>query len=203
MSQTKSCVFCYECLEDVTYITCREERLGSIKGKKYPYIAMIARCKRCNEVLDVYNDENLKILYDAYREKHNLISLQTVRAIPGKYFIGKSVLSALLGWGEVTFTRYFDGYLPTKQYSDILVKIYEDPLYYLTILEAGKNRISEVAYRKSKRAVQELLTADSISKEQKMREFEDLLEKPSLKKAYKSITEYADSIGYELMVRER
>jgi hypothetical protein len=103
-------------------------------------------------------DENLKGLYDAYRQKNGIISLEKIREIPEKYNIGKRPLSLLLGWGEVTFSRYDEGYVPTKQYSDILQKIYDDPAYYKELLEKNKaNLKSPQAYEKSMRRVKELL----------------------------------------------
>jgi uncharacterized phage-associated protein len=144
----------------VAFSTQCKEQSGVIKGAEYPYNAMIAYCQNCNEELDVYNDENLKSLYDAYRGVHRLISLEKIREIPIMYGIGKRMLSLLLGWGELTFTRYYDGYLPTKQYSDVLQKLYDNPLQYQTLLEEGKNSISETALHKSKRAIQKLLSVN-------------------------------------------
>ena len=78
--------------------------------------------------------------------------------IPEKYAIGKRPLSLLLGWGEQTFSRYCDGDMPTKQYSEILQKIYDEPAYYAEILENNKDNFkTNVSYEKSKRAVNELL----------------------------------------------
>ena len=34
-------------------------------------------------------DGNLNALYDAYPQKHNIIALEDIRAIPEKYNIGK------------------------------------------------------------------------------------------------------------------
>jgi uncharacterized phage-associated protein len=48
--------------------------------------------------------------------------------------------------------------MPTKQYSDTLQKIYNEPGFYLTMLEENKaNLKSQMAYEKSKRATLELL----------------------------------------------
>ena len=58
----------------------------------------------------------------------------------------------------MTFSRYCEGYIPTKQYSDILKNINKDPKYYLSILESNKNLISSGSYEKSKRAIDELLS---------------------------------------------
>jgi len=138
----------------------KEEQYAPIKGEKYPYLAKVARCIHCNEKLDVYNDENLKLGYDAFREANNIISLEQIREIPEMYNIGKRVLSSLLGWGEHTFTRYYEGYLPTKEYSDKLKKLYNSPTEYRKILEEGRSDLAEVAYNKSKLAVQKFISVD-------------------------------------------
>jgi hypothetical protein len=63
----------------------------------------------------------------------------------------------------MTLTRYCDGDMPTKQYADVLQKIHEDPVYYLSILEANKgNLISQTAYEKSKRTTLELASCKTI-----------------------------------------
>jgi len=49
----------------------------------------------------------------------------------------KNLEPLLLGWGEQTFSRYCDGDLPTKQYSEILKKIYDDQHYYSTRTSEG------------------------------------------------------------------
>ena len=160
MNTSRVNIYCPECRKKVAFSTQKEERNGLVKGENYLYNRLVARCEDCNEELDVYNDENLKILYDAFRSAHDIISLEKIREIPEKYNIGKRVLSLLLGWGEQTFSRYCDGYLPTKQYSDVLKKLYDDPNIYRKILEEGKNAITDVAYRKSKRAIQALLLVE-------------------------------------------
>jgi len=119
---------------------------------------MVARCTRCGEELDVYNDENLDLLYDAYREVHEIISLHKIQEIPGKYAIGKRPLSLLLRWGELTFTRYYDGDIPTKQYAEILQRIYDEPAYFLSILENNRQEIKQSSYTKSKLKAQKLLS---------------------------------------------
>ena len=110
---------------------------GTIKGEKYNYIGKEAYCVDCGSEVyfDEVNDFNLKALYDVYREKNDIASLETILAIPEKYAIGKRPLSLLLGWGEQTFSRYCDGDIPTKQYSDTLKKIYAEPNYYAELLE--------------------------------------------------------------------
>lgn len=84
--------------------------------------------------------------------------MSVILSIPEKYSIGKRPLSLLLGWGEQTFTRYCDGDIPTKQYSEILLRIYNEPSYYSELLENGKDNLkSQSSYEKSKQAVDALL----------------------------------------------
>ena len=48
--------------------------------------------------------------------------------------------------------------MPTKQYSEILSKIYENPIYYAELLQAGKENLkTTAAYEKSKKAVDALI----------------------------------------------
>lgn len=160
-------VFCAECRNDVAYTVTKEKMNGTLKGEFYGYIGKIARCAGCGKEIYVaeMNDYNLKALYDVYREKNGIIALGKVLEIPGKYSIGKRPLSLLLGWGEQTFSRYCDGDIPSKQYSEILQRIYDDPYYYNKILEQNKDNLkTTTAYEKSKRKLNSILGIDSDSK---------------------------------------
>lgn len=157
---TKNLVFCEECRNDVEYTITEVPMVGTIKGAEYHYTGKEARCVHCHTRIYVpeINDFNLKALYDVYRQKNGIVSLDVILAIPEKYAIGKRPLSLLLGWGEQTFSRYCDGDIPTRQYSEILARIYEDPIYYAELLEAGKaNLKSQTSYEKSRKAVDAIL----------------------------------------------
>ena len=122
-------IFCEECRESIHPYIKSEKMSGKIKGIEYNYIGKIARRNKCNNEVYVpdINDHNLEMLYNEYRAKNNIISLDVIRSIPQKCAIGKRPLSILLGWGEQTFTRYYDGDVPSKQHSDILKMIYDNP----------------------------------------------------------------------------
>lgn len=157
---SKNLVFCEECRKDVEYTIKEIQMAGIIKGTEYHYTGKEARCISCNSRVYVpeINDSNLKALYEVYRKENGIVPLDVIRAIPEKYAIGKRPLSLLLGWGEQTFSRYCDGDMPTKQYSEILTRIYENPTYYAELLEAGKRNLkSQTAYEKSRKAVDALL----------------------------------------------
>ena len=156
-------VFCEECRNDVSYIEKTIPMVGTIRDKEYSYIGREAYCADCGSQVFVpeITDANLRTLNDVYRQAKWIISLDQIREIPEKYDIGKRPLSLLLGWGEQTFSRYYDGDMPTKQYSDILTRIYNEPQFYSELLELNKGNLkSTLAYEKSHRAVTALLSVN-------------------------------------------
>lgn len=156
--------FCEICRADVRYTVEEKEMTGKIRGEEYAYIGKEAKCAHCGAYVDVeeITDYNLKALYDVFRKQNGIVSLEKIQAIPERYAIGKRPLSILLGWGEHTFTRYYDGDMPTRQYSDILNRLFDDPNYYLRILEENKSRLtSEQSYQKSKKAVEALIADET------------------------------------------
>lgn len=158
--------FCEECRNDVEYTTASVPMTGTIKGKEYHYTGTEARCADCGNLVFVpeISDDNLRSLYNVFREENGIVSLDVICAIPEKYDIGKRPLSLLLGWGELTFSRYCDGDIPTRQYSDILQRIYNEPQFYSDLLEANKaNLKSQRTYEKTRRAVDALLSVDTLS----------------------------------------
>ena len=156
--------FCEECRNDVEYTTASVPMTGTIKGKEYHYTGTEARCADCGSLVFVpeISDDNLRSLYNVFREENGIVSLDVICAIPEKYDIGKRPLSLLLGWGELTFSRYCDGDIPTRQYSDILQRIYNEPQFYSELLEANKaNLKSQRTYEKTRRAVDALLSVNA------------------------------------------
>ena len=153
-------VFCPECRQDVRYTVIKRKESANLKGEAYEFVSHMAYCEKCDGEVYVakLEDANLKALYDVYRQRNDIISLEEIREIPEKYGIGKRPLSLLLGWGEQTFSRYYDGDMPTKQYSQMLKQIYAGPDFYLSFLESNKEKLkSDITYKKSRAATERLL----------------------------------------------
>lgn len=92
-----------------------------------------------------------------------LIRREEILQILKKYNIGRKPLSLLLGWGQTTILRYLNGITPTPEYSKELLHILKDPSYYFEILTTNRDRITELAFRKSHQAVQTLLIGSRLS----------------------------------------
>lgn len=124
------CEKCKKVLDRYNIVERKMER--TLKGVPYSFIGKEAICPDCGtEVMTSETSEfNNKKLYDEYRKEHDLISLEEILSIPNKYHVSKRNISKYLGWGEITFTRYCLGYMPTKQNSDILRKVSNDSEYF-------------------------------------------------------------------------
>jgi uncharacterized phage-associated protein len=95
-------------------------------------------------------------------EVNAAVSVDEIQQIITNYKIGKKPLARLLGWGETTIIRYLEGDAPTTEYSDKLRAILGNPTYYYSILMRNKDNLTNVAFRKSKKAVLERLMQSKI-----------------------------------------
>lgn len=86
-------------------------------------------------------------------DTRQVITTEQISCILEDYRIGKKPLAKLLGWGETTIIRYMDGDIPTGEYAWKLKKIFESPQYYYEILTQNRENITDVAFKKSKKAV--------------------------------------------------
>lgn len=152
--------YCETCRGLREYVVAKAPATGRLKGEEYGYLSDVARCAACGTDVDVgsIRDRNLDALYDAFRAKNGIVPRDVVARLPAKYGIGKRPLSRILGMGELTFTRYLDGAVPSTPYSELLRRVDEDPRFYLELLEGNRDKLdSDKAYEKSLRTVMGLM----------------------------------------------
>lgn len=70
-----------------------------------------------------------------------------------RYDIGKKPLSRLLGWGDTTVMRYLDGVEPNREFAGRIQELAENPWMYADVLESNKEKLTDTAYRKTRKAV--------------------------------------------------
>jgi len=92
----------------------------------------------------------------------NIISVDELNELLSRYAIGKKPLAALLNWGATTVLRYGSGVCPAGEYGAQLKRLYDEPLFYLEVLEENKDRLTPVAYKKSKNAVLAYLASSKL-----------------------------------------
>lgn len=158
--------FCEECREYETYYVEEKIRTKKIKNKEITFNEKIAYCKECNSEIFVSDlrDENLDAMDKEYRLSVGLITIKQINDLLEKYAIGKRPLSVLLGWGETTLTRFVHGDIPSKTYSDLLLRIMKSPKDFLELLVKNKDKITELAYKKSFVMTNSIINKESVCK---------------------------------------
>lgn len=114
--------FCPNCdkFSEIRVIT--EKETYAVRGDDISVEAQVAYCNACNKKIfnEKLDGENLAMAFNAYRLKHNLLSVDDIVAIRRKYGLSQRALSRLLDWGEVTINRYENGSLPDPAHNDVL-----------------------------------------------------------------------------------
>ena len=141
---------CDNCLKKVECEYNEKETTVEINNKKIKYLKKYYICDECgNEFLDDLYDYDVETVNNELRKINNIITKEEIEEILKKYNIGKKPFSIVLGLGEINVIRYLKGSNPTKEISDLLKNILNNPFLYELYLICNKDKISEVAYKKS------------------------------------------------------
>jgi len=122
-----------------------------IKGEAVEYEETYYLCKDSDEdenefVLAKMNDTNLMNARNAYRVKKGLLTSVEIVKIREQYGLSQSDLSNLLGWGEVTISRYESKAIQDEAYDNILRIIRDNPMEAYEFLKKNRGKFSELKY---------------------------------------------------------
>ncbi|MDY2957695.1 type II toxin-antitoxin system antitoxin SocA domain-containing protein, partial [Floccifex sp.] len=147
--------FCSECRKECQYEIKKVWRNYTIREKEYEMEVTAAFCKECGEEINIHGimDLRMKEIDEQYRKIEDIVSIHDIEDLMEMYNIGKAPLSLALGFGEITITRYLQGQIPSKEYSDVIKKALESPAYMIEMLRINKEKIGETAYKKAMKAV--------------------------------------------------
>lgn len=146
---------CFECGQKDLYELREVEREYEGDGYHFTMKVQVPFCKKCGALL---NDEELeeKIANEAnmqIRESRGIIQREEILEILSKYDVSQKFLSRILGWGEITLTRYVNNnYTPNKANSDKLRSI-KDPYVFKQIIDEKMHHnderiVNDAAYKK-------------------------------------------------------
>ena len=85
-------------------------------------------------------DINLQNARNAYRKKHGLLTSDDIVEIRSLYSMSQADLAILLGWGEVTITRYETKAVQDETYDQLIRLVKDDPYYALERLKKQKEQ---------------------------------------------------------------
>lgn len=143
--------YCNECEDLVEYNIFDEMITAQYKGEDIKFRFKVGRCKfcGCEVATDIdYNSRKSEEKIEAYKKKKGIIGLCEISELLEKYNVGKESLAYIAGFGKVTIKRYYEGFIPAKEYSDILYKLLKDETYFWKSLQNNKEKLTEVAYSK-------------------------------------------------------
>lgn len=151
--------YCPVCRKDVEFTSKDRIAVTNLKGTDYSYPVKDAVCNVCGAIATYapFQKEAAASFDDAVRAAEGIVDLETIRDMPKRYRIGKRPLSQLLGWGEITYSRFVEGAVPSRDYSDTIKKYYDDPVAFLQLLKARRDRLTDSAFRKSSEALKAII----------------------------------------------
>ncbi|MFK9091704.1 type II toxin-antitoxin system antitoxin SocA domain-containing protein [Bacillus salipaludis] len=170
--------YCDRCDDVVEFEEKFTNKQKTIKGREISYLAKEAYCAECGSLIfapDVH-EFNLNQINDAYRKAEDIITISEMEKVLDVYNIGRRPLSLVLGWGEGTLTRYLNGDIPTKQYSQTLKKIIDDPKFLMELLEENKEKVTENTYNNCKKSIKELLGISSNRSEMHQKKIDSVVQ---------------------------
>ncbi len=142
--------FCSNCMKDVDCKYNEKIVKENVDGIEIEYLEKYYICNKCrSKIYGDLLDSNTIAANKELRKKTGLITVDEIKEIMNKYSIGKKPLSLVLGFGEVTLIRYLEGSNPSKENSDILKLILNNPTLFEMYLEVNKDNITQTAYKKS------------------------------------------------------
>ena len=123
-----------------------------------------AFCTKCRNKTGKEESSEME-LDEEYRKQEGILSISEIEKLMKLYNIGKAPLSLALGFGEITVTRYLSGQMPSKEYSDRMRMALSSPTFMKELLIENQDKIAPAAFRKARKAAEDLEERFSLSEE--------------------------------------
>jgi uncharacterized phage-associated protein len=165
MGQAKKEDFCVCCREVKPYSVVKKNVKERIRDKDYSFVITAYVCDCCHHEMGVPGvfDLNSREIDEQYRKAESIVSIEDIRDLMEIFNIGKTPLSLALGFGEITITRYLEGQVPSKEYSDVIRRALCSPSFMKEMLLKNREKIADSAFTKAMKAAENLEKAFTIS----------------------------------------
>ena len=137
-------LFCHLCDEAIEFYITDETFDYPVKNERFNIKGKRAFCKIHAEELfhQEFDRENQQKAFDMYREANGLVMVDEIKETREKYNLTQREYSYLLGFGEITISRYERGSLPTKAQSQ-LIEESKRPEQMQRLLKENSDKISQ------------------------------------------------------------
>ncbi|MBD5541391.1 MAG: DUF4065 domain-containing protein [Lachnospiraceae bacterium] len=157
--------FCIECRKETEYLLQKRDIVRTIRDKEYNLDITVAVCAECGKEMSIPGliDKNVQEIDEQYRSIEGLVTIADIEKLMKNYKIGKAPLSLALGFGEVTISRYLEGQVPSKEYSDVIRAALASPTYMKQRITENSEKLTDAAYKKAVAAADSLESLFSVS----------------------------------------
>lgn len=130
-------MICFECGEMDNYELKEVEREYVGEGYHFSLKVKIPFCKNCGApiITEELEDEITEKANKKIRESREIIQRDEIVTIISKYDASQKFLSRMLGWGEITLTRYMNSNFTPNIVNSNKLKSIADPYVFNNILE--------------------------------------------------------------------
>lgn len=124
----KEKAFCPSCDKKQDFFIKQEELTRKVKDQSYTLTVKVAHCAVCDEEVYVkeISDQLQQDFFDAYRKDNGLLTVEEIVNIRKNLGLTQRDFSRLLGFGEITISRYELGSLPSKNNAYAIQKIQDN-----------------------------------------------------------------------------
>ena len=152
-------MYCPNCDSEVKGLVRHISESYPVKGENISILAKVRVCECCNEIIwdEELDSQNLLNAFAEYREKHNLLQPEEIRAVREKYGLSQVSFARVLGFGDKTITRYENGSIPDAAQNNVMLLV-KQPHNFEILLEQNKSRISPSDYATARACLERILT---------------------------------------------
>lgn len=164
MSMEKSTTYslCPLCGSDHAPHLVEQEAITIVKGVEISYRETLLVCENSTEESDACEtaslaNKNLLAARDAYRARMHLLTSSEIIALRKKYGLTQAELAKVLGWGEVTITRYETKAIQDEAHDSLLRIIRDNPMELNRLLDRNKDALSEERFQALKERIGQIM----------------------------------------------
>lgn len=134
---------CPNCEKETVLQLIRTKETLEVRGFPVEIAAEYFKCTECGEESEnTRGPDALELAYREYRRHHDMLQPEEIRDWRKQYNLTQKELSKLLGWGEVTLSRYENGALQDEAHEKIL-RLAMEPHNLLTLINSTSNALPE------------------------------------------------------------
>lgn len=151
-------IFCTQCGSQQEIMYEKEHGVFDVLDTKIEAELTITRCRQCHE--EVWDETiercNDMILFNKYKERHDLLTSDQVRNIREKYALSQSGFATLMGFGAKTITRYENGSIQDVAH-DLLMRMMDKKMNFLSVWKQRKNHLNEKDVKKTELSLSQMI----------------------------------------------